>query len=165
MTTQQPDDSSRLFAEYAAHLKREHGVESKPLAQADLSNIEILGLSVQDIARQKAWFESSAGGKSVAVFWKEAFDAGVKQAVLAMKREIIADGWQPIETAPMDGSKIWATYYNQGSIIPVWTHPAYWHSQKKDWRAVGSNGSTLLIPTHWMPLPKPPTNQIEGDNP
>ena len=44
----------------------------------DFSTIKVLGLSVQDIARQKAWFESAAGGKSVAVFWQEAFDAGVK---------------------------------------------------------------------------------------
>jgi hypothetical protein len=53
----------------------------------DFANIKILGLDVQDIARLKIWFESATGGKNVTMFWQEAFDAGVKQALTFAKLE------------------------------------------------------------------------------
>jgi len=74
--------------------------------------------------------------------------------------------WQPIETAPKDGREIlvFTTYkadefYNEDfSIVqigfwdfghdtsdPMWARPAGWMTTK-----IGN-------PSHWMPLPKPPT--------
>lgn len=58
------------------------------------------------------------------------------------------ESWQPIETAPKDGTEILAvtTYAGEPYIDVVsFAHP-YW---------IRSNRYACR-PTHWMPLPKPP---------
>ena len=72
--------------------------------------------------------------------------------------EIMSGGWQPIETAPRDGTAIcmyipersdqfqcgfwiWETDENDDPKIGVW------------WSGDGRNDAQ---PTHWMPLPLPP---------
>ena len=70
--------------------------------------------------------------------------------------------WQPIETAPKDGT--WFLGYTprkihgrktseNGSIISYryWSDgsPPYWFSNMNGWPQ----------PTHWMPLPEPPTGE------
>lgn len=64
--------------------------------------------------------------------------------------------WQPIETAPKDGSKIWAFNYEQG--VMEWTEGdgwALWIWSDELLRDVDPDPEQ---PTHWMPLPAPPTN-------
>lgn len=78
--------------------------------------------------------------------------------------------WQPIETAPRDGTKILAhcqpTHIETGkpmsfSYISViwWRGENFWKSQWK-WRHA-LNDSTAE-PIHWMPLPDPPATPKEG---
>jgi hypothetical protein len=74
----------------------------------------------------------------------------------------LRSGWQPIETAPTDGT-----------IIDVWLGDAspadlaFYCAQDKrsaDWRWMdgkfrpvgGLGGPVSVVPTHWMPLPEPP---------
>lgn len=72
--------------------------------------------------------------------------------------------WQPIETAPLDGTVVdvwgdgrrWANLnWNDGN----WRH-SYWslgrpaNASKVHLR---SNVYPSLNPTHWMPLPEPPS--------
>ncbi len=73
-----------------------------------------------------------------------------------------AEGWQPIETAPKDGTTIIAYEpggtYPSGNAFPACVGTAYWR-----------NADTLNpgmwcgpynprdYPTHWMPLPVPPS--------
>ncbi len=72
--------------------------------------------------------------------------------------------WQPIETAPIDGTEILLK-------IPLqWEEPqgrigsgdyvsAYWYDESSDfWMNRLGNCISLYRPTHWMPLPKPPSN-------
>lgn len=65
--------------------------------------------------------------------------------------------WQPIETAPKDGT--WA--------IVGWFHLAgqvslavgFWHAHKRAWcdvRNVLHGPNPEQLPTHWMPIPDPP---------
>lgn len=64
--------------------------------------------------------------------------------------------WRPIETAPKDnGSKlVWC---------PEWknTYTAVWGFDRDTgamgWRHFGSYAPLNEQPSHWMPLPKPPT--------
>lgn len=78
-----------------------------------------------------------------------------------------AVGWQPIETAPKDGTWILAcvpsdSQYNQEnnagySWLPEVIHWGVYHPNsrgKEEWR----NGDGVRRPhhSHWMPLPEPP---------
>jgi hypothetical protein len=59
-----------------------------------------------------------------------------------------AEGWRPIETAPKD---VW---------VLVWTPTRSTVAYRKaegSWRDVG--GGLFIAPTHWMPLPPPPTEE------
>jgi hypothetical protein len=55
--------------------------------------------------------------------------------------------WQPIETAPKDGSVIIVNNYG----IDV----GYWSAAYNGWLTGGSR--TVASPTHWLPVPELPT--------
>lgn len=69
--------------------------------------------------------------------------------------------WQPIETAPKDGTWILGVrqYKQQSGKPDVWTIPTslLWHDGRWcqgcdcDW-----DFKQEVKPTHWMPLPQPP---------
>lgn len=65
-----------------------------------------------------------------------------------------ATGWQPIETAPKDGSEVLVCK----PFMDGWAHYVVFWLRDKGW-TVWSNaeGWELAEPTHWMPLPAPPT--------
>lgn len=72
--------------------------------------------------------------------------------------------WQPIETAPRDGTAVLgygvAPYSEDGMEITVvcWVenekfpHLSGWHSRYSGFEDL----NTSRQPTHWMPLPEPP---------
>lgn len=71
--------------------------------------------------------------------------------------------WKPIETAPKDGSLLLVTGCNGWSDVLA----AWWvadspeddgNGGKAHWRGVlNCVGPMRIDPTHWMPLPAPPT--------
>jgi hypothetical protein len=69
--------------------------------------------------------------------------------------------WQPIETAPRDGTK--ADLWDRGGFR--WTNQSWsvhqWSNGKPAgapcW-GPGSSGNPPPNPSHWMPLPAPPTD-------
>lgn len=77
--------------------------------------------------------------------------------------------WQPIETAPKDGSEVLVTFCeNANAIPPVYFREVGWwgtpsvYAKEKAW-CIGLGDSNAgytvyetCIPTHWMPLPEPP---------
>jgi hypothetical protein len=67
-------------------------------------------------------------------------------------------GWQPIETAPKDGKAIiaWPVYSEPHSVATV-----RWETMKRipgRWSVAGGSWPAPRTPTHWMPLPEPPTS-------
>jgi len=64
--------------------------------------------------------------------------------------------WQPIETAPKDGTVVdlWA----DGRLANcLWERHLDDHWRQQYSEATGSSfGVSDLLPTHWMPLPEPP---------
>lgn len=80
-------------------------------------------------------------------------------------------GWQKIETAPKDGTRILVyggTYYSDGggSAMSYDDYPlvevreARWY--RDDWCLGFGNGYDVELwgkPTHWMPLPPPPSQE------
>jgi hypothetical protein len=72
--------------------------------------------------------------------------------------------WQPIETAPKDGTKLLLFYPNLNYPIRLGHYSKSEHRehdkityQNEGWVAGGfSFGRKDPVPSHWMPLPGPP---------
>jgi hypothetical protein len=74
---------------------------------------------------------------------------------------ISEDKWRPIETAPKDGRRIFL--YGAAGFGETSSDVGYWDRDPEDecgqcWRD-GTCERIEPIPTHWMPLPEPPTGQ------
>lgn len=72
--------------------------------------------------------------------------------------------WQPIETAPKDGTWILVNDGTGSAHPPVhvvhWSNPE-WMGGPDTWvtMAIGPNPDTYEPnPTHWMPIPTPPSD-------
>ena len=62
--------------------------------------------------------------------------------------------WQPIETAPKDGTEFLAT--KKGWRYP---HSAYWNESRQSFENPFCD-YYMDQPSHWMPLPAPPTKEV-----
>ena len=69
----------------------------------------------------------------------------------ALEQALRAQEWQPIETAPRDGTWI------QGWGSGAWCPEMRWSDQCDDWVDSYDLEPTNFQPTHWQPIPKPPT--------
>lgn len=69
-----------------------------------------------------------------------------REAISIVERELPESQWQPIETAPKDGSE-----FLSWSELSQWV--THWDEKSKIWKSGEGYG---LKPTHWMPLPEPP---------
>ncbi len=80
------------------------------------------------------------------------------------------DTWQPIETAPKDGTAVllcWAVdadkkmidWQKEPKTADVFVQVASWWEIEDSWIVYASlvkENPLHFTPTHWMPLPKPP---------
>jgi len=65
-----------------------------------------------------------------------------------------AGGWQPIETAPKDGTHFLA--YENGRHYDCWAH----FDTREGWYWM-DHADSEPAPTHWMPLPQPPAIEVK----
>lgn len=75
-----------------------------------------------------------------------------------------AQGWQPIETAPKDGTIIFVEAYDHARLTgPV--HSGYWSPAYEGgpYAWVEDYDYKICDPTHWMPLPQPPASDSQGE--
>jgi len=80
------------------------------------------------------------------------------------------DDWQPIETAPKDGSPLllFDRQRLDGDAHPTGAVEGHWCDDYGWQAAVWSMVSDLFLtkkihPTHWMPLPEPPLTSTESE--
>ena len=77
-------------------------------------------------------------------------------------RERIMNNWQPIETAPKDGTDIVLALWEFGKPNTKRTFAIGGFDESRDcWsQSIGSGFvDELYQPTHWMPLPDPPEDK------
>lgn len=77
--------------------------------------------------------------------------------------------WQPIETAPKDGTDVIVMYMHCETqcVFNAFYASEEYHWEKRDvgwWSYEHSEVSRILLndfmePTHWMPLPPPPKDE------
>jgi hypothetical protein len=76
------------------------------------------------------------------------------------KRESRVDGWQPIETAPKDGSEIWIAHPDYTPTLARWRNDKGGH-----WFVSSTPGFWPEDdPTHWMPRPERLENTRRGSD-
>lgn len=82
---------------------------------------------------------------------------GVIKAAISAYLECVGDGWQPIENAPRDGTRILSCRPDFKDRPLIYAIVAYkdgeWHQQA----LMGGSLGVGYYPTHWQPLPNPPT--------
>ncbi len=93
--------------------------------------------------------------------WRQRYDCDVP-VYLAAPPTAQAEGWRPIETAPKDGALIVLGARNGvwlGKYVPVYQSG---YRPENPWSSMLLNHDHMAErytrPTHWMPLPPPPTS-------
>lgn len=76
--------------------------------------------------------------------------------------------WNPIETAPKDGTRVLITNAGDGMIVDVGCyvvpeHRASCEPPLSNWWRVGRGTGFGMIPTHWMPLPAAPSKAKQAE--
>ena len=69
--------------------------------------------------------------------------------------------WQPIETAPKDGTIFWCYDKKPSEHYGYDQHRCFWDCERQQFIASDDSNTDIfdIAPTHWMPLPKPPSAQ------
>lgn len=82
-----------------------------------------------------------------------------EEALFEFVRALLTPNWQPIETAPKDGT--WILAVSEG--IPFVPSVVYWDSEAKGWTEDEyESGEPEWVLTHWMPHPKNPV-ELKND--
>ena len=117
-----------------------------------------------------AWWEWQSQG---ATMWQSDRRDAEQEASNRYKDKALLD-WQPIETAPKDGTEILITgggpeYGWDSCCWDVDWYPsmvvALWDRGLQLWRFACYDAGVYgcwLNPTHWMPLPEPPETEGKG---
>jgi len=88
-------------------------------------------------------------------------DSAPLHARIAELEAQVADKWQPIETAPKDGTEV--LLYNETGTHQAWFEDGEW----RVFRHHGSGGQILFWlnprPTHWMQLPQSPNQKAPSN--
>jgi hypothetical protein len=65
-------------------------------------------------------------------------------------------GWQDIETAPKDGTRILLGSPGNEPVIGCWVSDSFAHGDEASDLPYGRLTDPRWVPTHWMPLPEAP---------
>lgn len=110
------------------------------------------------LARARAALIAAARVRSAISMHHNQFATDVADTTAKLTAE--RDGWQPIETAPKDGTVVDLFYPLLGRVAD-----ARWTAElSMGWVTDGPMGETITRPnselTHWRPLPPPPARNL-----
>ena len=102
----------------------------------------------------KAAYDEHLAAAQALEDWEAAVGAGGVSGPLmgiAAPPTAQAEGWRAISTAPRDGTEVLADTSGLGRVV------VYWDDEESQW-GTGLGYLDRGAPTHWMPLPPPPTS-------
>ena len=99
-------------------------------------------------APERIWGKSDDGFDGIAGTWLDESDG---PDMVEYVRADLAHSWQPIETAPKSSKAILVHCGDRRN-----TYTVTWFRLYEGWAILGG-GALNEKPTHWMPLPAPPT--------
>jgi hypothetical protein len=88
----------------------------------------------------------------------------LRDEIATLKRELSSRRWQPIETAPQDGTSLLGWWSHEEKVL----HTHWLDNSKTAWPWCGWKAPSLQVshpkakPTHWMPLPVRPADEESG---
>src|SRR6266851_2617052 len=90
-------------------------------------------------------------GDSPCVYYRAA-DGLLASDSIRLELAALFNPWRPIETAPKDGTMIL-------TFVPWLTYPKtlFWAKYADEWRCPATEDAHKYEPTHWLPLPTPPS--------
>ena len=83
----------------------------------------------------------------------------VEDSYVEYIRADLSPQWQPIETAPKDGTVVLVlmpSILGHGKFSDG-VKKGYWMVDLDEWQVEGVGGNVSPQPTRWTPIPKPPT--------
>ena len=118
--------------------------------------IYVSAVGLDDDPEQRMWAECSESTRSN-------FRRHARAAIAAMRRA--EDEWQPIETAPKDGSQILLGGCKSGPPVRIghWGSGRYLGPKQGYERDCAEGSSYGFDPTHWRPLSAPPAHLQQKD--
>lgn len=167
-----PADVAELEARFDVEFRRGKELERKLAEQqAKLDTVRSLFIGGENLsARERAALDSLQGDtyRELTKLLAQAREEQRKEAMMQ---------WQPIETAPKDGTKIigWnaefgarqtkMNFYGLGSIgYAEWERGEGTKESGWDWTEPKNNWGFSWNPTHWMPLPAAPQPERKDCN-
>lgn len=154
-TEPNPEAPPEAKAQHTATLHLSYGTPRRAPPMTDSKTPDWAKEEARDV---ESWW--SNGGKSIST--RDLLQQRISQALLsAYERGKAERGWQPIETAPRDGTVVTLWRGERGWGAPHAMDGARWKDDHWWWRGGKYTQSADRI-THWMPLVAPPTK--ENDN-
>lgn len=124
-------------------------IEAATLALLHSNNYEMPGFSTEDL--QKALVSEHSGHGEILFTCKRCLCHMAQRQAKAMLEAADAAAWRPIESAPRDGTHILVPMKFIGADVVSYDLGA--------WRETTSMLRLKEEPTHWQPLPAPPTKE------
>lgn len=88
-------------------------------------------------------------------YWADSARAALK--AIENSGHVVVPAWKPIETAPMDGTRILVWRPFEDKDWPAHHGIDRWSETFRSWW----NSRRDQQPTHWMPLPSPPDREVK----
>lgn len=127
-----------------AHILAIHDTE-------DYCNVDLE--TVQPMAPLDARTPLTLNAKQVVLFHPRNASGDYRSKIELASSKPAEGTWQPIATAPRDGTQLWGWDEERGSNPMIWIG-AEW---------VITYDDATIRPTHWMPLPAPPATEPEEE--
>lgn len=146
----------------------------RPLADADMQYIDGARKKQAEVMAECECYDIARTDQEIVIGKLLGFIDALLSSFPALQDHegAAARGWMPIETAPKDGRDILgfvpSDIFPEGKVVILsWreddnVHEFAWLDHSYDDFSTGW-ASTPYDPTHWMPLPAPPSPQSPGD--